>query len=869
MSLLIVSFLAWVLTILAPCVLPLLPIILGASIEDSKDKYRPYIIILSLIFSIVIFSLLLKASTIFIWVDPIFWKLFSWVILIVFWILTIFPDLWKNFSTKIWFAWKSNQKLWESSQKKWYLWAVLVWISLWPVFSSCSPTYAIILAVILPVSFFVWLLNLFAYAFWLWVMLLGIALLGQKFVAKLKWASSPKSLFKKFLWILFLIVWLAIISGFDKKIETSLIDKWFVWLGSFEENLIEKIDIKEKETNWENNNKNNELSTITESLKNYEVKDRKANEFVWLWESFNIDKNPTLDSLKWKITLVNFWTFWCINCQNTIKDVKFLNEKYGSKLNILWIHSPEFSHEKDINNLKNFLNEKNITYPVIQDNNLETWKSYNNKYWPAFYLIDSDLNIRYFFKWENQKEKLDNAINLLLKEKNMETKELNNNKLEEAYFAWWCFWCMEWIFEAQKWVKEVITWYIGWDKQTANYSDVSTWETKHREWIKIIYDPSVISFDKLSELFWTQIDPTDPEWQFADKWFQYTTAMFYSNNEEKEILEKSKKTLQDSKKFDKEIATKILEKTDFFEAEEYHQDYYKKSSTNYKLYKKGSGREDFIEKNWENRIEELENNNQIKDINNKKLWYTDYSEEKVKNATQKNIILFFHADWCSSCKAFEAKVLSENIPEDILILKVDFDKNNELRQKYNILTQTSFVLIDKNWKLIKRWIWSRDISDIIEKIDELKQNAWEVSKSYTNEELKQKLTPLQYKVAVEWWTEPPFNNLYWDNHEEWIYVDVIDWTALFSSTDKFDSWTWWPSFTKPIDDNFIKEEDDYKLLSKRTEIKSNTSHLWHVFEDWPSESGWLRYCINSASLNFIPKNKLKWSEYEKYLALFK
>gem|GEM_PF-4765383 len=95
--------------------------------------------------------------------------------------------------------------------------------------------------------------------------------------------------------------------------------------------------------------------------------------------------------------------------------------------------------------------------------------------------------------------------------------------------------------------------------------------------------------------------------------------MFYSNNEEKEILEKSKKTLQDSKKFDKEIATKILEKTDFFEAEEYHQDYYKKSSTNYKLYKKGSGREDFIEKNWENRIEELENNNQIKDINNKKL----------------------------------------------------------------------------------------------------------------------------------------------------------------------------------------------------------------------------------------------------------
>jgi len=708
MSLLIVSFLAWVLTILAPCVLPLLPIILWASVEDSKDKYRPYIIIISLIFSIVIFSLLLKASTVFIWVNPIFWKLFSWVILIVFWILTIFPDLWKVFSTKIWFAWKSNQKLWESAQKKWYLWAILVWFSLWPVFSSCSPTYAIILAVILPVSFFVWLLNLFAYAFWLWVMLLLIALLGQKFVSKLKWASSPKFLLKKSLWIVFLLVWIAIILGFDKKLETILIDKWFVWLSNFEENLIEKINIKEK---------------------------------------------PNL---------------------------------------------------------------------------------YNN-----------------------------------LNNKNMETKTINNNNLKEAYFAWWCFWCMEWIFESQNWVKEVITWYIWWDEKMANYDSVSTWKTDHREWIKIIYDPEIISYEKLTELFWTQIDPTDPEWQFTDKWFQYTTAMFYSNDKEKEILEKSKKILENSKNFNKEIVTKILEVSDFFEAEEYHQDYYKKANTRYKLYKKWSWREDFIEKNWKNRIEELEKNNQIKYINIKNIWYTDYSEEKAKNATQKNIILFFHTDWCSSCKSFEEKVLSENIPEDILILKVDFDKNNELRQKYNILTQTSFILIDKNWNLIKRWIWSRDISDIIQKINELNQNIWEFSKTYTKEELKQKLTPLQYKVAVEWWTEPPFNNLYWDNHEEWIYIDVIDWTTLFSSTDKFDSGTGWPSFTKPIDNNFIKKLDDYKLLSKRTEVKSNTSHLWHVFEDWPSESWWIRYCINSASLNFIPKEKLKWSKYEKYLSLFK
>ena len=182
MTLIIISFLAWILTILAPCVLPLLPVILWASASESEDKYRPYIIILSLIFSIVIFSLLLKFSTIFIWVDPIVWKIFSWVILILFWIITLFPNLWKNFSTKIGFANNSNQNLWKSAQKKWIFWAVMVGMSLWPVFSSCSPTYAIILAVILSVSFLTGLVNLFAYALWLGLVLLIIAIFWQKVI---------------------------------------------------------------------------------------------------------------------------------------------------------------------------------------------------------------------------------------------------------------------------------------------------------------------------------------------------------------------------------------------------------------------------------------------------------------------------------------------------------------------------------------------------------------------------------------------------------------------------------------------------------------------------------------------------------------
>lgn len=245
MTLLIVSFLAWILTILAPCVLPLLPVILWAGAADAEDKWRPYIIIASLWLSIILFSLLLKASTIFIWVDPIVWKLFSWVILILFWIITIFPNLWKNLSTKLWFSNKSNQNLGKSAGKKGIAWSIMIWLSLWPVFSSCSPTYAVILAIILPISFFTGLLNLFAYVLWLGLVLLLIALLGQKFISKMKWASSPNGSFKKVLWVLFLIIWLAIITWYDKVVEAKILDSGYFDITEIEQRILDKVDIEE------------------------------------------------------------------------------------------------------------------------------------------------------------------------------------------------------------------------------------------------------------------------------------------------------------------------------------------------------------------------------------------------------------------------------------------------------------------------------------------------------------------------------------------------------------------------------------------------------------------------------------------------
>lgn len=238
---LIVSFIAWVLTILSPCVLPLLPIILWASAENTQDKFRPLIIIISLSFSIIVFSLLLKGTTYFIDIDPIVWKIFSWVLIILFWIITLFPNLWKNFSNKIGFSNSSSQLLWKSSQKKWNLWTIMVWISLWPVFASCSPTYAIILAVILPVSFFFWILNLIAYVTWLWIVLLLIAILWQKFIWKIKWISSPNSKFKKILWILFLFLGISIILWWDKMLESYIIELGLFDITNFEQNLSDKI----------------------------------------------------------------------------------------------------------------------------------------------------------------------------------------------------------------------------------------------------------------------------------------------------------------------------------------------------------------------------------------------------------------------------------------------------------------------------------------------------------------------------------------------------------------------------------------------------------------------------------------------------
>jgi cytochrome c biogenesis protein CcdA/thiol-disulfide isomerase/thioredoxin len=405
MELILISFIAGLLTALAPCVLPLMPVIVGSSLLGTNDRKRPYIIVVSLMVSLFLFTFLLKVSTASLGIPPIVWSIISGGIVIIFGIASVWPHLWEKTSKKLYA--KSQRGLGKSYQKGGVSGTILMGAALGPVFSSCSPTYALILATVLPASLFTGSVALLAYVLGLGVFLLAVALLGRRLTSRLGWALNPEGWFKRGLGVVFIIFGLLIVTGYVKKVENYLVGY----------QLIDETKIEQKLLpNNAKANGQNGASNIPGTPQFALDKGIAAPELTGLDSWINSDP-LTLASLKGKVVLIDFWTYSCINCIHTLPHVQGYYEKYKDQgLVVIGIHTPEFAFEHIRSNVAKAVKDEHITYPVALDNEMATWSAFSNQYWPAEYFIDRQGNVRHYHFGEGNYDENEKVIQALLRE---------------------------------------------------------------------------------------------------------------------------------------------------------------------------------------------------------------------------------------------------------------------------------------------------------------------------------------------------------------------------------------------------------------------------------------------------------------------
>jgi cytochrome c biogenesis protein CcdA/thiol-disulfide isomerase/thioredoxin len=396
------AFFAGVITVFAPCVFALLPVIIGGSMSgDVHDKRRPFIIAGSLAASLIVFTLLLKVTTLFINISPSVITTTSGVIIVLLGLALLFPNFYDRIIIALNLQARSQRLLGKGSTNKGaVIGAVITGAALGPVFSSCSPVYGYILATVLPVNFAVAMTYIIAYVIGLSLMLLLVGFLGQKFVRKLRWASNPRGLFTRIVSVLFIIVGLLIITGYDKKFQTYVAEHTAFNFDGISSQLIPSNDKVAKQ--------NGDLLNVTPYA---------APELTGISTWINSEPK-TIASLKGKVVLIDFWTYSCINCIRTQPYLRDWYSKYhDSGLEIIGVHAPEFSFEKNPDNVRNAVKEAGLKYPIAMDNDLLTWSAYNNQYWPASYLIDKDGKIRRTHFGEGKYAESEQAIRQLLAEK--------------------------------------------------------------------------------------------------------------------------------------------------------------------------------------------------------------------------------------------------------------------------------------------------------------------------------------------------------------------------------------------------------------------------------------------------------------------